>query len=90
MDDMRKVWKAHEYYKFAFLSSMTAGIGGHDPFLRSGTPLQFLGTEERTRYILKRVTDQVTSVTLVVRSSVTLYSLVRSFVPPLLFVVRVG
>ena len=40
-------------------------IGGHDPFLRSGTLLQFLGTEERTRYILKRVTDQVTSVTLV-------------------------
>ena len=42
----------------------------HGPFLRSGMPLQLSGTEERTRYISKSGTDQVTSVTLVVRSSV--------------------
>ena len=42
------------------------------PFLRYVTPLQFSGTEERTRYILKSVTDQVTSVTLAVRSPVTI------------------
>ena len=45
-------------------------IGGHGPFLRSGTPLQFSETKERTRYISKSGTDQITNAPLMFRSSV--------------------